>query len=120
MVSKNPIPREVPMVSQTSSISGPPNYAAGGDRGTPSSSPHLALRALLHHSTPRKLFNLALSQVEKRTKPLRARSRPYQVSIDLSNACSLRCPYCPTGALEFHPTRQLVIVDPTHVAALMD
>jgi MoaA/NifB/PqqE/SkfB family radical SAM enzyme len=108
------------MVSRTMSISEPLNGAVAGDRVTPSSSPHLALRALLHHSTPKKLFNLGLAQVEKRTKPLRARSRPYQVSIDLSNACSLRCPYCPTGALEFDPNRKLGFVDPQHVAGLMD
>ena len=108
------------MVSQTLPMSGPPNGAVAGDKVTLSSSPHLALRALLHHSTPKKLFNLALAEVEKRTKPLRARSRPYQVSIDLSNACSLRCPYCPTGALDLDPNRKLGFVDPAHVAALMD
>ena len=108
------------MTAQALSVSGPPNGAAAGDRVKLSSSPHLALRALLHHSTPTKLFNLALAQVEKRTKPLHARSRPYQVSIDLSNACSLRCPYCPTGALDFDPNRKLGFVDPQHVAALME
>jgi sulfatase maturation enzyme AslB (radical SAM superfamily) len=108
------------MVSQTLSMSGPPNSKADGSGGKLSSSPHLAVRALLRHSTPKKLFNLALAQVEKKTRPLHARSRPYQVSIDLSNACSLRCPYCPTGAVELDPNRKLGFVDPEHVAALMD
>lgn len=63
-------------------------------------------------------MNLALCQVEKRAKPLNPRSRPYQANIDLSNACSLRCPYCPTGVREFG--RKPGFIDPEHVAALLD
>lgn len=84
----------------------------------PRSSPQLARRALLQCSTPRKLFNLALCQVEKRTKPLNPRSHPYQANIDLSNACSLRCPYCPTGVREFG--RKPGFIDPGQVAMLLD
>src|SRR5262245_31495089 len=92
--------------------------AGGDDRVMPGSSPHLARRALLQCSTPRKLFNLVLCQIEKRTKPLRPLSRPYQANIDLSNACSLRCPYCPTGVREFG--RKPGFVDMRHVQTLMD
>jgi MoaA/NifB/PqqE/SkfB family radical SAM enzyme len=108
------------MVNEALSISEPRDGVAEGDLARLSSSPHLALRALLHHSTTKRLFNLALAEIEKRTKPLHARSRPYQISIDLSNACSLRCPYCPTGALDLDPNRKLGFVDPEQVAALMD
>lgn len=85
---------------------------------TISSSPHLASRALFRYSTPKKLANLALCQVEKRTKPLLPRSRPYQANIDLSNACTLRCPYCPTGVREFG--RKPGFIDPAQVAELLD
>jgi pyruvate-formate lyase-activating enzyme len=61
----------------------------------------LRTRALLHYTTPVKLKNLILCEAEKRLHTLHPNSRPYRAIIDVSNACSLRCPYCATGAREF-------------------
>src|SRR4051812_19743573 len=106
------------MMKNASLVSGPADGSASSDRAMPSASPRIARRALLYYSTPRKLYNLGLCELEKRLKRLRPRSRPYQVNIDLSNVCSLRCPFCPTGVREFG--RKPGFVDLQHVAAMMD
>lgn len=50
--------------------------------------------------TLRRLMNWALVEVEMRLGRTRLRSRPYQLCIDVSNQCNLRCPFCPTGRRE--------------------
>lgn len=54
-------------------------------------------RALLRHSTPRRLLNLAIVELEFRLRRQRLRGRPYVLIVDPTNACNLRCPLCPTG-----------------------
>ena len=68
--------------------------AASGPTGSVTQKHWLALR---RYSTPRKLFNMALCEVEKRLRVARPRSMPYAATIDVTNACNLRCPGCPTG-----------------------
>lgn len=54
--------------------------------------------ALMRNSTPRKLFNLLLCEFEISTGVLSPKSLPYILKLDLTNACNLSCPGCPTGA----------------------
>ncbi len=64
------------------------------------------LRAVLHHSTPRRLANLALVEAERFLGATRLRGRPYVVFVDPINLCNLRCPLCATGTGELQRTRQ--------------
>mgnify|MGYP001582177650 CR=1 FL=1 len=45
----------------------------------------------------KKLFNVALNIYEKKTKKTTIRSVPFVMHFDISNACVLNCPLCPTG-----------------------
>lgn len=47
--------------------------------------------------TPRRLFNALLNRAEMRLGRTRLLSRPYKLTIDVTNKCNLRCPFCPTG-----------------------
>jgi uncharacterized radical SAM superfamily Fe-S cluster-containing enzyme len=53
--------------------------------------------ALAERSTPRKLLNLAVSEVSRRTKQKILRSYPSLAMIDVTTACNLECPFCKTG-----------------------
>lgn len=64
------------------------------------------LRAVLHHSTPRRLANLMLVETERLLGLTRLRGRPYVVFVDPINLCNLRCPLCATGMGEIQRTRQ--------------
>ncbi len=64
------------------------------------------LRAVLHHSTPRRLFNLALVETERMLGLTRLRGRPYVIFVDPINLCNLRCPLCATGMGEIARVRQ--------------
>lgn len=55
------------------------------------------LRSLIAHSTPRKVYNLLLTEIEYRLRATRVRGRPYIVIVDPTNVCNLKCPLCPTG-----------------------
>lgn len=59
-----------------------------------------AFHTVLAHSTPRRLFNLVLTEIEYRMRRTRVSGRPYVVVIDPANVCNLRCPLCPTGLLD--------------------
>lgn len=76
------------------------------------------LQALWHYSTPAKLSNLLLSEAEKRLGILRTRARPYTASIEVTNTCNLRCPFCPTGKHLYG--RKPAMVDLSHVERLLD
>ena len=58
------------------------------------------LRAALQKNpnlTPRRLFNAVLNKVEMRLGRTSLLSRPYKLTIDVSNKCNLSCPFCLTG-----------------------
>ncbi|MCP4664786.1 MAG: radical SAM protein [Deltaproteobacteria bacterium] len=68
---------------------------------------------------PAKVWNLLRCEIEKRRRAARPRSLPYVAIIDISNACNLRCPYCPTGERR-KSGRKRGIVDPLKVQRLID
>ncbi len=47
-----------------------------------------------------RLLNLALVHTEMWLGRTKLISRPYELCIDVSNKCNLRCPFCPTGRRE--------------------
>jgi radical SAM protein with 4Fe4S-binding SPASM domain len=59
-----------------------------------------AFFSILAHSTPRRLWNLALVEAEFRLRRTRVAGRPYVLVIDPTNVCNLRCPLCPTGLMQ--------------------
>lgn len=59
-----------------------------------------AMYSILAHSTPRRLFNLALTEAEYRLRRTRVHGRPYVLVVDPTNVCNLRCPLCPTGLMQ--------------------
>lgn len=74
--------------------------------------------ALRRYSTPRKLLNMALCEAEKRLRVASPRSMPYAATIDVTNACNLRCPGCPTGVgIQGRPKTLLSL---EHVQKLLD
>ena len=59
-----------------------------------------AFFSVLAHSTPRRLWNLALVEAEFRLRRTRVSGKPYVLVIDPTNVCNLRCPLCPTGLMQ--------------------
>lgn len=55
------------------------------------------LVALRDYWTPKKLFNLVRCIIEEITLSLETHAMPFTATIDVTNACNLRCPGCPTG-----------------------
>ena len=55
------------------------------------------IRCVTRYSTPKKFANLVLAQLEKRLRATPMRAMPYRSAIDVTNACNLKCTYCPTG-----------------------
>jgi len=49
-----------------------------------------------HHSIKR-LTNLLVNTIEKKTRRTKLMSYPYKILIDPTNICMLNCPLCPTG-----------------------
>ena len=52
-------------------------------------------RAVIEHATPRKWFNLALIETERRLRRIDVKGRPYILFLDPCNYCNLRCPLSP-------------------------
>lgn len=59
-----------------------------------------AVYSIVAHSTPRRLWNLALTEAEFRLRRTTVRGRPYVLVVDPTNVCNLRCPLCPTGLMQ--------------------
>jgi MoaA/NifB/PqqE/SkfB family radical SAM enzyme len=53
--------------------------------------------ALMERSTPRRLLNLAVTEISRWTKRKALRSYPSLVMVDVTSACNLACPFCKTG-----------------------
>lgn len=64
------------------------------------------VRALLRHSTPRRLANLLLVEAERLLGLTRLRGKPYVIFVDPINLCNLRCPLCATGVNEIARVRK--------------
>lgn len=58
----------------------------------------LLARSGFRYLTAKKFANLLLCEAEKFRRSARVRSFPYVATLDVTNLCNLRCPYCPTGA----------------------
>ncbi len=56
-------------------------------------SPHVFLR----YSTPAKLLNLCRSVLQLKLRRWNVTAHPFKLVVDITNACNLRCPHCPTG-----------------------
>jgi len=59
-----------------------------------------AFFSIVAHSTPRRLWNLALVEAEFRLRRTRVSGKPYVLVVDPTNVCNLRCPLCPTGLMQ--------------------
>lgn len=55
------------------------------------------LRSILYHSTPKRLWNLALVEAERQLGLTKIHGRPYVIFVDPVNLCNLKCPLCATG-----------------------
>lgn len=62
--------------------------------------------SVLKHSTPRKLWNLALVEAQYRLRTTTVNGHPYILIVDPLNVCNLRCPLCPTGTSELDRKQQ--------------
>ncbi|MDP8254845.1 MAG: radical SAM protein [Candidatus Alcyoniella australis] len=56
------------------------------------------LELLARKMTARRLANMALNEWEFRTRRVKLRSLPPQITLDVTNYCNLHCPLCATGA----------------------
>jgi len=54
-------------------------------------------RIIANHNTPKKFFNFLTVESDKNLKPSKVHSLPYNLCIDPTNICNLRCPLCATG-----------------------
>lgn len=59
---------------------------------------HRHARSAWQHGTPRKWWNLARVEVERKLRRIQVSGFPYILFIDPCNFCNLRCPLCATGA----------------------
>lgn len=55
-------------------------------------------RKLLRRGLYRKLANYALAELQAWARAPYAFARPYWLTVDPTNFCQLRCPFCPTGS----------------------
>jgi MoaA/NifB/PqqE/SkfB family radical SAM enzyme len=76
------------------------------------------LRAVLRHSTPRRLGNLLLAESERLLGVTKVHSKPYVIFVDPINLCNLRCPLCATGAGQIARVRKRM--DYEHFVRVID
>ena len=58
--------------------------------------------------TPKRLLNLYLVRLQKGLGSLHLYGSPIKLTIEASNACNLRCPYCFTGAGEIGRDKKML------------
>jgi len=67
---------------------------------------------IVKYLTPSKVANLLTREVERLKRASLPRGFPFHAVIDVSNACNLECPYCPTGRRQNSGrTKQIIDVD---------
>jgi MoaA/NifB/PqqE/SkfB family radical SAM enzyme len=64
---------------------------------------------IVKHLTPSKVANVLTREVERLKKVSQPRGFPFHAVIDVSNACNLECPYCPTGRRQTSGRSQRII-----------
>ena len=69
--------------------------------------------------TPRKLANAVQCELERLHRNTRPRALPYVAIVDVSSACNLKCPYCPTGNRR-QGGRSSSLIDVSSVRTLID
>ncbi|UCF34778.1 MAG: radical SAM protein [Phycisphaerales bacterium] len=67
--------------------------------------------AFRRHVNLRKLLNLLRVEYEKKRGIARVKGLPYTMTVDVTNACNLRCPFCPTGRQEYGRKKQNMPLD---------
>lgn len=80
--------------------------------------PGFIVRKLIKRGLWLKLFNYILAETEARAGNTRLMSRPYWLTIDPTNFCQLRCPFCPTGAKR--KVRPESVLDPALFKKVID
>lgn len=55
------------------------------------------VQSVVRYPTPYRLYNLGLAEMERLTKRVQVKGKPYILIIDPLNTCQLKCPFCPTG-----------------------
>jgi len=68
-------------------------------------------RSFVLHNTPRKTWNFARVEWERRNGATVLRGRPYKYIIDVCNYCNLRCPLCPTGEENLGRNQRMMKLD---------
>ena len=71
------------------------------------------------YMTPKKLWNILRCELELRRRVLKPKSHPYIAVLDVTNACNLRCPFCPTGTHQASG-RKLSMMTPEFVEHLLE
>jgi len=59
------------------------------------------LVGMYRHYSGRKLFNFVRMKINNKRGVAKIGSYPYTLTIEPTNVCNLRCPFCPTGKGEF-------------------
>jgi radical SAM protein with 4Fe4S-binding SPASM domain len=88
-----------------------------------------ALRRKLNPNavTPAKVRNFLLAHRESQAKAVEVESLPYLLNLDVTNACNLACPFCPTGTkqlkrrkavMDFNSARRIIDKVKSHTLAI--
>jgi MoaA/NifB/PqqE/SkfB family radical SAM enzyme len=69
-----------------------------------------------HYVTFRKILNFYRSQLAWLTGRQKVNAYPWQLTVELTNACNLRCPQCPTGQGRLGRKASMVSLDQLRLA----
>ena len=72
---------------------------------------HREAYAFLRFNSPRKAWNLLRQRLAYHAGATRVHAYPYQLIVEATSACNLRCPFCHTGKGEKGRKAQLLSVD---------
>lgn len=74
--------------------------------------------AFIRYNTPRKTWNLLRQRIEQALGATRVGAAPYQLIIEATSACNLRCPFCHTGKGE--KGRKAEFLTPERLEAVLE